>query len=319
MSVFFTFSNFFQRYAGDGFIALFKDVKAGVSACVNMQVALRSYNSIPSNTEISIVTVIHTAEVIIGAIGENDRVNGAIISDEISVLQRATIYALDNLPNCKIIATSAVRSTRKGLQSRYVGNNGGTEIYEVMETVETEKLRIQDTFSQASKLLYDDKDVVEALSLFETIQNDDVLAQEKVKLCKKKLSLANRISENWRIKDTLHTEILNKAFHNFCDIERSTENIDVWNEVQRYRAVEQEGRKELATHIVQKYFNNMGDDELNISEGVKSRLNKKMEQDVLSEDMFDELQYELEILMNDTHKRFKENPKFLNSICKLME
>jgi hypothetical protein len=315
------YNGFVDQYSGDGFLAIFKEEKDGFNAAVAIQTAMNTFNMIPSNTETHLLTVAHTARVIACAIGENERMNGAFISDHLSILNDVVDYSLEQTAaNFKVVVTKPIlKDLKKGPQHRYIGaipanlsaGRPAMEMYEILDTSDAEKALQKETFNEATRLLEVNKFTV-AVSKFEQCANDP-LAQDRAEFCRKKLAFARRLIENWKISDTLNEPtIVLPAFVEHCSAEKNVENINLYMEMDEYLSANNQNEREvIAKRIVTRYFFN-----LNVSESIKNTITQQMTSGELGIDLFKELQSEVIVLMKDAHTRFKER-RLLHTLCRL--
>jgi hypothetical protein len=318
------YNGFVDQYTGDGFIAIFKDKKNGFNACMAIQTAMVTFNRILSNTETHLLTVAHSARVVACAIGEHGRINGAFISNQISIIDEVVKYGLEHTNgNFKILLTKPVmKVVKKGIQSRYIGSTveditskrPSMEMFEVLDGTDIAKLTCRDQFSEGVRLLYA-KNYIEGLVNFEAC-NQDALAAEYAKDCKRRINIAKRLFDDWQIVDTLNeTTVVLTAFIEHCQAEKSSENVNMWLEIEEYNHTKEALEREvIAKGIIIKYFST-----LNVTESTKNTIVLHLEQQISGEstvDLFKELQSELMVLMKDTHNRFK-NKKLLNVLCRL--
>jgi len=294
-----------------------------VSACQAVHAALKSYNEAPSNSEMSLLTVLHSAHVIVSALGEDEKISGALISEQIQVLNYVAAHAMDSLPNCKIVCTqSIVTAVKKRVASRYLGNlftqSQYVRVYEILDaSADTERLNAKDTFTTACERLYDEQNLVGALSSFESIESQDPMAADKAQECRRRVAFIRRVTDNWNVSDTLRLGPVNEEFLAHCRTEHSQENVAMWNDIQSYKRIQDDTERQVkAKMMVATYLERSGSQELNISE----RIVRSFKVDSSNyADMFEMLQKELEVLMFDSHSRFKESARMTNVMHKLFK
>ena len=86
-------SGFIDKYVGDGIMALFPggSSEGALEAAVDIQKQLESFNSrlVSEGTEpVRVGIGIHSGKVILGTIGEKNRIEGTVISDVVNVASR---------------------------------------------------------------------------------------------------------------------------------------------------------------------------------------------------------------------------------------
>ncbi len=82
-------NGFIDKYIGDGVVALFPDrPEDAVQAAVAMQQALKEFNQTSGHPMIQIGAGLHTGPVMIGIIGEEERMQSTVISDAVNLTAR---------------------------------------------------------------------------------------------------------------------------------------------------------------------------------------------------------------------------------------
>jgi two-component system sensor histidine kinase ChiS len=98
-------NGFIDKYIGDAIMALFSGTADdAVNAAIEMQRKIREHNYINKSNNEQIIRVgigIHTGNVIIGTIGENQRMEGTVVSDAVNLTSR--LENLTKLYGCNIL------------------------------------------------------------------------------------------------------------------------------------------------------------------------------------------------------------------------
>ncbi|MEM7182370.1 MAG: adenylate/guanylate cyclase domain-containing protein [Spirochaetota bacterium] len=83
---------FIDKYIGDGIMALFaRSAEDAVQAAVDMILELQKYNEHRKDSNFSEINIgigIHSGKIIMGTIGENERMEGTVISDSVNLASR---------------------------------------------------------------------------------------------------------------------------------------------------------------------------------------------------------------------------------------
>ncbi|MCB1157060.1 MAG: adenylate/guanylate cyclase domain-containing protein [Leptospiraceae bacterium] len=210
---------FVDKYIGDAVMAIFPTepdnaLKAGIKILKRLNRFNQKGIKYPRYIPIQIGMGIHTGRLMLGTIGEKERMEGTVISDAVNLASRIeglTRYYYSSL----IITKETLDKVEKtqNFQYRYLGKvrvKGKKErvhIFDVFngdsEEVIHIKLQTRGSFEKAV-LLYFDKNFAESEKLFEEVlkQNpEDILAVKYLKHCKKYKNhspeLKNELSEEF--------------------------------------------------------------------------------------------------------------------------
>lgn len=120
---------FVDKYLGDGIMALFPGSPADAARCaVAMHRRLEEYNSqrsVQGEVPIKIGIGIHYGGIMLGTIGENERMDGTVISDAVNVASRFEGIAKEF--GVGVVAGEGILKalgSRSGYRSRYLGKVG---------------------------------------------------------------------------------------------------------------------------------------------------------------------------------------------------
>jgi len=101
-----------------------------------------------------------------------------------------------------------------------------------------------------------------------------------------------------------------KKFLNFLSVERSTENLYFYQEVQKYRLNYPQDSKETAESIFNKFFGSNSEFEINVDEIVKCNVQVNLKKEYPPKDIFDiALNHVLQNLYEDSFFRFLASPE----------
>ena len=202
---------FIDKYIGDTIMALFDDPDDAVRASIEMLDTLNEYNGQRvknRHAPIRIGIGVHTGKLRLGTIGEQDRMDGTVISDAVNLASRieglTKVYGVD----CLITG-----NTHRGLQElkkyplrlidkvKVKGKQEPVIIYEMFggdpsKTKET-KAQLQRQFEQAIRF-YQVGDLEKARNLFEQYLDqfpDDKPAQVYVERCGR--HMGTELGDDW--------------------------------------------------------------------------------------------------------------------------
>ena len=205
------FGGFIDKYIGDAIMALFMSPEEAVRAAVAMVVKLHKYNSgrinagyVPIRTGIGL----NTGQLMLGTIGEKDRMEGTVISDTVNLASRlegltktygasivissGTLFSLDDPTEFKM----------RMLDRVYVkGKKEAISVVEILDgdidTVGEKKFHSKRQFEQAV-IAYMSRDFAPALEEFRAILADnpeDKAASLYAERCTSLLE--SGVPENW--------------------------------------------------------------------------------------------------------------------------
>ena len=137
-------NGYIDKFMGDGVMALFKtSEKDAIIAAIEMHKSLNSYNqksSINGQDPIKIGIGINTGKMMLGTLGESNRMEGSVISDAVNIASRleslTKVYKSDIL----ISEDTKKKIKQKNLFTRFVdivkvkGKSESFSIYEVVDS-----------------------------------------------------------------------------------------------------------------------------------------------------------------------------------------
>jgi hypothetical protein len=294
---------FVHQYAGDGFMCVFKSEKSAVHACEAIQLAMSSYNQLHPHDVLELLIVAHTAKVIACAIGEESRLSGAFISDQLFMNHIIRFGLSQPDAQLKILLTKELyKSVKREIENvRYLTpfkhGKEMTSLYEIFNENEYEKGDNKLVFKEACKLA-EDFHTVDALHKFYECGGDSIV-QKRIGEMKRKLVIEKLLLKIWTLEDTLQDPVILSNFKEFCASEKNDENILLWEQIEIYKKMNQSGRDSISKTI-ERYLSGMNLNQVTKQQVLEQRTNE------LVDDKFKELQCELVVLMKDSFARFKE-------------
>jgi class 3 adenylate cyclase len=158
---------FIDKYIGDGIMALFPlRMEQALQAAIEIQQELIAYNRHRASHNyqpIEVAIGIHVGQLMLGMIGESERIDGTVISDAVNVASR--LEGLSKAYNARIVVSGdylqrlRIRppATRKLGQVPVKGKSSLIDIYEIFEGAPEleyqQKLQYAMAFNQAMELL----------------------------------------------------------------------------------------------------------------------------------------------------------------------
>jgi len=165
---------FVDKYIGDGIMALFPGTPAdALRAAAEMRLQLGVYNEHLVNTgyvPIEFGIGIHTGSVVMGTVGEAQRMDTTVMSDVVNLSSR--LETLTKLLKTKVLVTNNCLEDFSGIPSRYVGKvkvKGKTLLVDVSELLfEDEKIRSLPLFVRGMQA-YESRDFALAADSFRSV------------------------------------------------------------------------------------------------------------------------------------------------------
>jgi class 3 adenylate cyclase len=181
-------NGFIDKYVGDAIIALFEgESENALKASIEMQIYLKEYNDKhidPTHREpIEIGIGIHTGELLLGAVGENNRLDTAIISDSVNLASK--IEYLTKFYGVNILITDGMLDIIEDLNKykiRFIDKvrlrekSRAVKLYEVYDSDPIQLIEKKDLTNQMLK---------EAIDLF--YNRDPETAKEILEACIREL------------------------------------------------------------------------------------------------------------------------------------
>ena len=211
-------NGFIDKYIGDGIMALFPgEPEDALKAAIEMQEEVALYNIIrvkDKREPISIGVGLHTGKLILGTIGEKERMDSTVISDSVNLASR--IESLTKYYSSQILLSS---TTADLIQNpfRYhiriidrVKVKGKEDPILIVEALDGLDKTIRDFYIltrvefEAGMFAYTNKDFETAKSLFENViekNPHDTVA--KIYLDRTKQYLSSGVSETWEAVETM--------------------------------------------------------------------------------------------------------------------
>lgn len=153
-------NGFVDKYIGDAIMALFAgDVREAVRAGIEMLQALNEYNQTQRQGQvpIRIGIGIHQGDVMLGMVGETDRMEGTVISDTVNLVSR--LESLSKTYSCDLLVSDSVYEQLRNeaeFQLRLIDHatvKGKDIIVKVYEIYNADKTELRKLKSQTAQLL----------------------------------------------------------------------------------------------------------------------------------------------------------------------
>ncbi len=180
-------NGFIDKYIGDGIMALFPRQPEDAVVCgVEMLKAVSLYNQHRARSgyvPIRIGIGIHTGSLVLGTIGENERLNGTVIADAVNVSSR--LEGLNKVFGSSLIVTAEIINSLKSPEQYFFRMLGGNEvrgrrgqimIYEILVPEATKNIEVKrqtkEGFEEGIRL-YGERNFLEAGRCFHELLKRD--------------------------------------------------------------------------------------------------------------------------------------------------
>jgi class 3 adenylate cyclase len=325
-------AGYIDKFMGDGIMACFPNFYNGVKASMEIQEVITLMNKENTQQEILRVGIgIHTGRTIVGAIGENERMEGTMISDAVNLSSR--LETLTKAFRAKILTThEGMKRLRAPSEFAYrplgyvkvKGKKQHVKVYELIDKSETDKVESMQEFKKAVEYM-NAKSFNKALELIDQIvlkYPSDFGAKRVHESCSMHRDAFNEEIKNLQVHQALMNPVLRESFASFCKEERSEENFKFWLATEEYRTVEDEVNRIILTKkIYQSFLAATAKHQVNTSDDSKKLIKdaiQRYDETLLypPATLFSNLMTEVEILMLDTFGRFKKKKVFMDAFKK---
>ncbi|KAL0487444.1 adenylate cyclase [Acrasis kona] len=315
---------FVDKYNHNGFTAIFRSVDKAVRASEEilfMVHKIQGMSRIYGDMKISIA--MHSASVLVGTIGEDNRMDSTIISSEAHFNER--LLSINKTLGSNILASSCTVQSKKFKHKRSIGvieMNG--ELVQISEIFQDHKNKLNTIkiFEQAVKAV-NNKGYYEAIELFTQVMAMDPydnVCQNLLKMCFEAVQKIEMIMNKFTPKEVLKYPTLRELLHQQCIAEHSCENFDLYELIEEYQKVSPDLMKSQAQYIYHTFCDLDSPQAVNIIERTKINLlqNLKDQDYVFNKDTLNDLMRQMLVNMSDTVNRLVESYLFKKTCIKIL-
>jgi len=169
---------FVDKYVGDALMALFPTSTAdAVEAALAIHEALKAFSAESNETPLSVGIGLHCGSMLLGTIGEAERMESTVISDVVDCtakLERLTkrfiVHTLLSGPMYATLDAQLTRWTRKIARIKFDAEKEHMDIYELFagDTSQEAKRTTREAF-ESGLAAYEDSNLAQACECFETV------------------------------------------------------------------------------------------------------------------------------------------------------
>jgi class 3 adenylate cyclase len=320
-----------DKFMGDGILACFPAITTGIKASIEIQEAINTMNRQESKEfgDLRVGIGVHCGPVIAGTIGEHERMEGTIISDNVNLASR--LETLTKAFRAKILTTQDAMKRVRNLKDihyrplgyvRVKGKKNHVKVYEVIDPeMEPWKSETSKQFKEAVDLMLG-HNYEQSMNILREIVSkhpQDIGAAKVYNSCcsylKQTIEQMKQLSLDMALKQPTMKDVFEVFVHN----ERSEENLTCWTLIEQYKNCHSEQDRIIVTKRIYKdYLGKNAKHLVNTNQTNTSLIREAIKQYdenlVYPEpDILNDLQTELELLMNDTFIRFKKSQEFIRA------
>ncbi|KAL0477454.1 hypothetical protein AKO1_005718 [Acrasis kona] len=314
---------FVEKYNHDGFNALFKSATNAIKAAVDIRQNIDSFCK--NNEEYAFMRTgiaIHAAQVLVGTVGEDERMDGAIISEEIDMIIH--LLRVHDKLNVPIVSSDSI-TLQSAPDSRFLGktlDRHGKEVVvlEIYARSDHSKKQTRELFNAASKSFTKkefykaEKQYGEVLS----IDPDDFVCKKLLEICKNVLSRYEVEISKLGAADILSKPELRAFLQKQCISENSSENYDLYVTSEIYKTLDNVERRRCADYIYKTFLDPSGRRSVNVREktinAIRDKIQNKQE---LNQDLVNDVMKQMIINLNDTATRVIDSAEFKQVFVKI--
>jgi class 3 adenylate cyclase len=315
---------FVEKYNHNGFSAIFTSHRDAVRASDNIRQFLKASEELGVGWgELRVGIALHAARVLAGTVGEDERMDVSVISNETS-LNDSLLRVNDKL------GTTIVSSKRKEKvkHSRALGKTldrqqNEVEVIEVYDSRDRVKKTTKKIFMQATSA-YANKDYYTAMSLFKQvigIDNTDNVCNRFITICDQAISHCEMLMGNMQPSDLLTIPQLRTMLEKQCAEEHSEENFELYQLIDQFKVLTSaDERKKMAQQIYDDYCDMKGRYPVNVTDKTKTAIRNKLQDPnyVAQVDLLDDLQRQMAINMIDPAKRLMGTMEYKKECLKII-
>ncbi|KAL0481720.1 adenylate cyclase [Acrasis kona] len=327
-------NGFIEKYNDNGFSAIFMNNTNASAAAKKIREDTvefnKDYHDFPN---VVVCITMHSHEVLMGTIGESERMNPVIVSIEpyvntylsrVSDILRMGGDCILLTQTALPINTDHVRYLCDARAYRY-DDRPSVGVYEMFDESNSHKIETKVIFEEGTRL-FCKKQYYDAFLKFDQVsmnasqykEGTDPVCEKLASLCRGFIMYNENLIESLDLEQVLRNPRLRASFEGFSEKEFSSENIRLWKSIQEFLICKEERRRSVkAFEIYTTFVNTDSNSAVNMGDLTRKSLSTRFEpikpitdqtqMPVFEANIFHELLRECKLNMNDTLKRFKNS------------
>ncbi|KAL0488240.1 hypothetical protein AKO1_008913 [Acrasis kona] len=319
------YSGFVNKYHHDGFSAIFRSKKMSVKACLEIKKVSETFHQVNTGfDQITVNIAIHSACVTIGAVGENERMDGVIMSDQVKLNHH--LMSINEKLSCNLITTSTIVPNTDSNFVRVLSKiddpyGNKIKIMELFEPTES-KAETRKIFNEASKL-FRKKFFYDALDSFDNCLKYDVkdtVCKRYISACRAFIVKSEILLAGLDTKVALSKPTLRALIEEQCEKEFSTENAELYKLSEEFLTINDEDQRRIKAELIyDMYVKPDAERAVNITSSTIQNVRRRLDDPMrpVGTDLFDEIMNQMIVNLSDTLNRVKNNIEFKKELMKI--
>ncbi|KAL0479256.1 hypothetical protein AKO1_008088 [Acrasis kona] len=307
---------FVDRYNHDGFTAIFKKNRQAIQASQKINRMLnRIRNEDPDYQNMKTGIAIHASRVLVGTVGEEERMDGAILSDQTSL--NHDLLRINDKLGASIVLSGNVSGTvnLRSLGSSSDRHKKTVDIYEMYDVEEQNKKKTSKLFNDATRAFSERRyyKASQALHVVLELDPSDQVCSNMLKLCNKIVDQCEAQISKMDPIDIVNNVRLRSLLEKQCTKEYSSENFELFKAVESYKKIDDiSERKKAALRIYNDFCDINGSKAVNLQEKMCESIRDKLtdESNFTAKNLLDGLMKAALINMSDTVRRLMDAQEF---------
>jgi class 3 adenylate cyclase len=331
-------NGYIDRFVGHKILVVYPSNRSSMHTVFELQKVIEDFNGENKQNGISTIQTgisLNSGQTMVGTLGENDRIDGAITGETVDVtekLQTLTQGLQANILTTGVFLNRLKGSTAEACIARPLGythvpgKQGRIKVYELIDKNDKKA----DTIDQCKEVLklQQSFDYDKAIEIVQKIlqENPEDLPMQRIlySLKQDKHILEDKLTHIKVVIDIMHTTDVWPDFEKYCQDERSEENIDFWHSLNTYTKIKTlHERIKFIRVIYQKFLSDDAPRKVNTSKQLTINIAEAIAEYDLngaepSMQLFAKLRTDIEGLMNDTFSRYKRTERYKDIVKKAL-
>lgn len=329
------YGGYIDKFLGEKLLVAFPSYGNSMRCSLELQNLLPEFNQTLESDMPKVFSAIgiYVGKVLVGTVGENDRIDGQIIGDTVKLA--AKLQEFSKIFNTKIVTSLDCLKHIKGDQTHIItrplgmirtknkGKKSLIQVVEVIDQSEAKRIESIKTFNDVVSSM-SQHDYAKAIELLEQVIVNDKTDFTAVRVKNQCVKFMKRLDKQVARISLIHDVMLHpelwEDFEQFCVSEQSDENYKFWMAIEQdyNKAKTKEERKQVVRVILMNYLVADAPLKVNTSASRTAFIQKALEEENLHDNLFEDLKKEIEHLMTDTFTRYKRTERIKEIMKKSM-